>query len=89
MAKVTVRVRNMMQMVNILLLQAIASADIIRDNTDKLKEAVFNAITMTQNVVTITAALQMAMAHQKKVIEAVKGVNKATEEMILAKRGPA
>ncbi|MBE3595046.1 MAG: toxic anion resistance protein [Candidatus Carbobacillus altaicus] len=83
MAKVTVRVRNMMQMVNILL-QAIASTDLLRENNDQLKEAVMNAITMTQNVVTVSAAIQMALAHQKKVAQAVKGVNEATEQMILS-----
>lgn len=83
MAKVTARVRNMMQMVNILL-QAIASTDLLRENNDQLKEAVMNAITMTQNVITVSAAIQMALAHQKKVAQAVKGVNEATEQMILS-----
>lgn len=80
--KVITRVRNMETMVNILL-QSIASIDVIKENNDKLKEAIFNAITMTQNVVTVSASIQMGLVTQKKVIDAVKGVNEATEDMIL------
>ncbi|WP_245605529.1 toxic anion resistance protein [Thermicanus aegyptius] len=83
MAKVTNRTRNMAQMVNILL-QSIASIGIIEENNEKLEEAVFNAITMTQNVVTVSASIQLALSNQQKVMKAVKGVNEATEQMILS-----
>jgi uncharacterized protein YaaN involved in tellurite resistance len=83
MVKVVSRVRNMSQMVNILQ-QSIASVDVIVENNEKLDEAVFNAITMTQNVVTVSAAIQLALNNQKKVIEAVQGTNQAIEDMLLA-----
>lgn len=83
MVKVVSRVKNMSQMINILQ-QSIASVDVIADNNEKLDEAVFNAITMTQNVVTVSAAIQLALNNQKKVIEAVQSTNQAIEDMLVA-----
>jgi uncharacterized protein YaaN involved in tellurite resistance len=83
MVKVVTRVKNMTQMVN-LLQQSIGSIDIITDNNEKLDEAVFNAITMMQNVVTVTASIQLALSHQDKVITAVHKVNEGIEEIMLS-----
>lgn len=63
--------------------QSIQSVDIIIENNEKLEEAIFNAITMTKNIITVTASIQIALGNQKKVIGAVQNVNKATEEMLL------
>ncbi|MGQ0416021.1 toxic anion resistance protein [Bacillus sp. HC-TM] len=53
--KILVRTRNMQQAKSVLL-QSIASVDIIKKNNEKLTEAIRNAITMTQNVVTVSIA---------------------------------
>ena len=51
--KILVRTRNMRQAKSVLL-QSIASVNIIKKNNEKLTEAIRNAITMTQNVVTVS-----------------------------------
>ncbi|WP_051330890.1 toxic anion resistance protein [Aneurinibacillus terranovensis] len=83
MQKVVTRVKNMTQMVN-LLQQSIASIDLIIENNEKLDEAVFNALTMMQNVVTVSASIQVALGHQEKVINAVQKVNEGIEEIMLS-----
>jgi len=80
--KVLSRVKNMQTAV-LVLQQSLASVDIIVENNDKLEEAVFNAITMTKNIITVTASIQLALSNQKKVIDAVKNVNETTEAMLL------
>ncbi|MFA9556209.1 toxic anion resistance protein [Evansella sp. AB-rgal1] len=80
--KVLSRVKNMQQAV-LVLQQSLASVDIIVENNDKLEEAIFNAITMTKNIITVTASIQLALSNQKKVIDAVKNVNETTEAMLL------
>lgn len=80
--KVVGRVQNMSQAIMVLQ-QSIQSVDIIIENNEKLEEAIFNAITMTKNIITVTASIQIALGNQKKVIGAVQNVNKATEEMLL------
>ncbi|WP_025026883.1 toxic anion resistance protein [Caldalkalibacillus mannanilyticus] len=82
MQKVVGRVQNMTQAVMVLQ-QSIQSVDLIIENNEKLEEAIFNAITMTKNIITVTASIQIALGNQKKVIGAVQNVNKATEEMLL------
>lgn len=64
--------------------QSLASVDIIIENNDKLEEAIFNAVTMTKNVITVSASIQLALSNQQKVIKAVKNVNEATESMLLS-----
>ncbi|MFC0559956.1 toxic anion resistance protein [Halalkalibacter alkalisediminis] len=81
--KVTSRVKNMSQAVMVLQ-QSLASVDLIVENNDKLEEAIFNAITMTKNVITVSASIQLALSNQQKVIKAVKNVNEATESMLLS-----
>ncbi|MDT8859941.1 toxic anion resistance protein [Alkalihalobacillus sp. MEB130] len=81
--KVISRVKNMNQAVMVLQ-QSLASVDLIVENNDKLEEAIFNAITMTKNVITVSASIQLALSNQQKVIKAVKHVNEATESMLLS-----
>ncbi|MGJ9381977.1 toxic anion resistance protein [Salipaludibacillus sp. CF4.18] len=81
--KVLARVRNMQQAV-LVLQQSLASVDIIVENNEKLEEAIFNAITMTKNIITVTASIQLSLSNQKKVIDAVKNVNQTTESMLLS-----
>ncbi|WP_416829059.1 toxic anion resistance protein [Ectobacillus polymachus] len=81
--KILVRTRNMQQAKSILL-QSIASIDIIKKNNEKLLEAIRNAVSMTQNVVTISASIQLALANQRKSIDAVNATNEAIETMILS-----
>lgn len=81
--KILVRTRNMQQVKSILL-QSIASIDIIKKNNEKLLEAIRNAITMTQNVVTVSASIQLALNNQRKTIDAVNATNEAIETMILS-----
>ncbi|MFD3448237.1 toxic anion resistance protein [Microbacteriaceae bacterium 4G12] len=81
--KILVRTRNMQQAKSILL-QSIASVDIIKKNNEKLIEAIRNAITMTQNVVTVSAAIQLALNNQRKSIDAVNATNEAIETMIVS-----
>ena len=81
--KVTSRVKNMTQAVMVLQ-QSLASVDLIVENNEKLEEAIFNAITMTKNVITVSASIQLALSNQQKVIKAVKNVNEATESMLLS-----
>ncbi|WP_062046884.1 toxic anion resistance protein [Bacillus sp. JCM 19034] len=81
--KVVSRVKNMSQAVMVLQ-QSLASVDLIKENNEKLEEAIFNAITMTKNVITVSASIQMALANQQRVIKAVKSVNEATESMLLS-----
>ncbi|MCR6110719.1 toxic anion resistance protein [Bacillus sp. A301a_S52] len=80
--KVLTRVKNMQQAV-LVLQQSLASVDIIVENNEKLEEAIFNAITMTKNIITVTASIQLSLSNQKKVIDAVQNVNKTTESMLL------
>ncbi|UTR14689.1 toxic anion resistance protein [Salipaludibacillus sp. LMS25] len=80
--KVLTRVKNMQQAV-LVLQQSLASVDIIVENNEKLEEAIFNAITMTKNIITVTASIQLSLSNQKKVIDAVQSVNKTTESMLL------
>lgn len=80
--KVITRIKNMTQAVMVLQ-QSLASVDLILDNNEKLEEAIFNAITMTKNIITVTASIQLALGNQRKVITAVQNVNETTENMIL------
>ena len=81
--KILVRTRNMQQAKSVLL-QSIASVDIIKKNNEKLTEAIRNAITMTQNVVTVSAVIQLALTNQRKTIDAVNATNEAIESMVLS-----
>lgn len=81
--KVISRIKNMAQAV-LVLQQSLASVDLIVENNEKLEEAIFNAITMTKNIITVTASIQLALGNQKTVIDAVKNVNEATEAMLLS-----
>ncbi|QKS71150.1 toxic anion resistance protein [Paenalkalicoccus suaedae] len=80
--KVLTRIKNMQQAV-LVLQQSLASVDIIVENNDKLEEAIFNSITMTRNIITVTASIQLSLSNQRQVIDAVQNVNKTTESMLL------
>ncbi|AOM82859.1 toxic anion resistance protein [Salisediminibacterium beveridgei] len=80
--KVLTRVKNMQQTV-LVLQQSLASVDIIVENNEKLEEAIFNAITMTKNIITVSASIQLSLSNQRRVIDAVQNVNKSTENMLL------
>lgn len=81
--KILIRTRNMQQSKSILM-QSIASIDIIIKNNEKLDEAIRSAYTMTKNVVQVSATIHIALDTQRKTIEAVNGTNSAIEDMILA-----
>ncbi|PBB06633.1 MULTISPECIES: toxic anion resistance protein [Salimicrobium] len=81
--KIITRTRNMTQMKSVLI-QSISSVDIIKRNNEKLKESIRNAVTLTKNIITVSATIQLALNNQKEVIDTVNGVNKATEEMLLS-----
>lgn len=81
--KVISRIKNMSQAIMVLQ-QSVASVDLIIENNEKLEEAIFNAITMTKNIITVTASIQLALGNQQKVINAVQKVNEATESMLLS-----
>ena len=81
--KIITRTRNMTQM-KIVLDQSMTSVDIIKKNNEKLKESIRNAVTLTKNIITVSAAIQLALNNQRQVIDTVNGVNKATEEMLLS-----
>lgn len=80
--RVLTRVKNMQQTV-LVLQQSLASVDIIVENNEKLEEAIFNAITMTKNIITVSASIQLSLSNQRRVIDAVQNVNKSTENMLL------
>ncbi|PTL40284.1 toxic anion resistance protein [Alkalicoccus saliphilus] len=81
--KVLSRIKNMQQAV-LVLQQSLGSVDIIVENNDKLEEAIFNSITMTKNIITVTASIQLSLSNQRQVIDAVQNVNKSTEQMLLS-----
>lgn len=81
--KILIRTKNM-QVTKGILYQSIASIDVIKKNNEKLLEAIRNAITLTRNVVTVSATIQLALNNQKKVIDAVNGTNSAIESMMLS-----
>ncbi|SIS38695.1 toxic anion resistance protein [Salimicrobium flavidum] len=81
--KIITRTRNMTQMKSVLI-QSISSVDIIKKNNEKLKESIRNAVTLTKNIITVSATIQLALNNQKQVIDTVNGVNKATEDMLVS-----
>ncbi|WP_347860810.1 toxic anion resistance protein [Salimicrobium sp. PL1-032A] len=81
--KIITRTRNMTQMKSVLH-QSISSVDIIKKNNEKLKESIRNAVTLTKNIITVSASIQLALNNQRQVIDTVNGVNKATEEMLVS-----
>ncbi|MFG6150309.1 toxic anion resistance protein [Halobacillus sp. B23F22_1] len=81
--KIITRTRNMTQMKSVLH-QSISSVDIIKKNNEKLKESIRNAVTLTKNIITVSASIQLALNNQRKVIDTVNGVNKATEQMLVS-----
>ncbi|ARU60338.1 tellurium resistance protein [Tumebacillus avium] len=76
--KVVSRIQSMTEMI-IVYNQAIAAADLINDNNDKLIDSVNNAIDKTANLITVSAMITMALGDQEKVIAAVDATNKTLE----------
>jgi uncharacterized protein YaaN involved in tellurite resistance len=72
--KVVTRIQSFQEM-TILYQQAIAGTDIINDNNDKLIDAVDATIEKTQNLLTVSAMISMALNDQAQTIEAVNNTN--------------
>lgn len=81
--KISTRTQNMSTNVSVLM-QALASVDIVKKTNDNLKEAIRNAIDTTKNIAPLSATIHMALSNQKTMINAIHNVNEATENMILA-----
>lgn len=80
-AKLSVRANNMATMINVLI-QSVASIDKIIDTNEALEESVFNAVTLTKNVGTVSVAIQLSLQNQQNVINSIDAVNKTTQDMI-------
>ncbi|GAK06709.1 LOW QUALITY PROTEIN: tellurite resistance protein [Geomicrobium sp. JCM 19038] len=80
--KVITRIKNMTQAVMVLQ-QSLASVDLIKENNDKLEEAIFNAITIRKTSLRLLP-FNLPLAIKRKSIDAVQSVNQATEDMILS-----
>ncbi|WCF08361.1 toxic anion resistance protein [Paenibacillus thiaminolyticus] len=78
--KVVTRIQSFHEMV-ILYQQAIAGTDIINDNNDKLIDAVSSTIDKTQNLLTVSAMISMAIEDQVQTIEAVNSANATLNKM--------
>ncbi|SDF71868.1 Uncharacterized conserved protein YaaN involved in tellurite resistance [Fontibacillus panacisegetis] len=78
--KVVTRIQSFHEMI-ILYQQAIAGTDIINDNNDKLIDAVDATIEKTQNLLTVSAMISMALEDQAQTIEAVNNTNATLSSM--------
>jgi uncharacterized protein YaaN involved in tellurite resistance len=78
--KVVTRIQSFQEMV-ILYQQAIAGTDIINDNNDKLIDAVDATIEKTQNLLTVSAMISMAIEDQAQTIDAVNSANSTLNKM--------
>lgn len=78
--KVVTRVQSFQEMI-MLYQQAIAGTDIINDNNDKLIDAVDATIEKTQNLLTVSAMISMALEDQAQTIEAVNNTNATLSSM--------
>ena len=83
MHRVAMRVQDLrtMEQVN---LQFFVSIDMTLQNNDTLAEQVDRTVMVTQNLLTVGLAIQAALAQQKKVAKAVKGVQETTAAMLEA-----
>ncbi len=72
--KVVTRIQALTEMI-MLYQQAIAGADIINDNNDKLIDSVDATIDKTQHLITVSAMIATALEDQMKVIDAVNATN--------------
>lgn len=78
--KVVTRIQSFEEMV-MLYQQAIAGADIINDNNDKLIDSVEATIDKTQHLITVSAMIAMALQDQMDTIEAVNSANATLQNM--------
>ena len=83
MHRVAMRVQDLrtMEQVN---LQFFVSIDMTLQNNDTLAEQVDRTVMVTQNLLTVGLAIQAALAQQKKIAKAVKGVQETTAAMLEA-----
>ena len=83
MHRVAMRVQDLrtMEQVN---LQFFVSIDMTLQNNDTLGEQVDRTVMVTQNLLTVGLAIQAALAQQKKIAKAVKGVQETTAAMLEA-----
>ncbi|NGZ74862.1 toxic anion resistance protein [Saccharibacillus alkalitolerans] len=78
--KVVTRIQSFTEMI-MLYQQAIAGADIINDNNDKLIDSVDATIDKTQHLITVSAMIAMALQDQMQTIEAVNTANQTLQNM--------
>ncbi|GGN98961.1 toxic anion resistance protein [Saccharibacillus kuerlensis] len=78
--KVVTRIQSFTEMI-LLYQQAIAGADIINDNNDKLIDSVDATIDKTQHLITVSAMIAMALQDQMETIEAVNTANQTLQNM--------
>ena len=83
MHRVAMRVQDLrvMEQVN---LQFFVSIDMTLQNNDSLAEQIDRTVMVTQNLLTVGLAIQAALAQQKKIAMAVKGVQESTAAMLEA-----
>ncbi|AKG33362.1 toxic anion resistance protein [Paenibacillus durus] len=78
--KVVTRIQNFEEMI-MLYQQAIAGADIINDNNDKLIDSVDATIDKTQHLITVSAMIALALQDQVDTINAVNAANNTLQDM--------
>ncbi|MDO3408529.1 toxic anion resistance protein [Saccharibacillus sp. CPCC 101409] len=78
--KVVTRIQSFTEMI-MLYQQAIAGADIINDNNDKLIDSVDATIDKTQHLITVSAMIALALQDQMETIEAVNTANQTLQNM--------
>ncbi|MFB5268460.1 toxic anion resistance protein [Paenibacillus enshidis] len=78
--KVVTRIQSFEEMV-MLYQQAIAGADIINDNNDKLIDSVDATIDKTQHLITVSAMIALALQDQVETINAVNAANHTLQNM--------
>lgn len=81
--KVAVRVQDLKTMEQVFL-QFYGSIDLTLDNNDSLSDSIRRTVTVTRNVLEVGLALQVALANQKQVAEAVKATREYTGQMLAA-----
>lgn len=66
----------------LILQQSIAGIDHLIDGNELLEDQIFDSMTITKHILTVSASIQMALSTQSKNIAAVQAVKKANEEAL-------
>ncbi len=82
-SKVAIRVQDLKTMEQVFL-QFYGSIDMTLDNNDSLSDSIRRTVTVTRNVLEVGLALQVALANQKQVAQAVKATREYTGQMLAA-----